>query len=94
MEHDSRRVLQFNYVPEHLRSWCRRAWAVDGKRVRSHKYAIVGGAIIPVIQGAMADSIGIHQAFILPVICYLYIVFYALRGSKPNSERFTVFRET
>ena len=50
--------------------------------------AIVGGAIIPVIQGAMADSIGIHQAFILPVICYLYILFYALRGSKPNSERF------
>jgi MFS transporter, FHS family, L-fucose permease len=50
--------------------------------------AIVGGAIIPLIQGVMADSIGIHHAFILPVICYLYIVFYALRGSKPNSERF------
>lgn len=50
--------------------------------------AIVGGAIIPVIQGAMADSVGIHHAFILPVICYLYIVFYGLRGSKPNSERF------
>jgi FHS family L-fucose permease-like MFS transporter len=50
--------------------------------------AIVGGAIIPVIQGAIADSIGIHHAFILPVICYLYIVFYGLRGSKPNSERF------
>ena len=50
--------------------------------------AIVGGAIIPLIQGAIADSIGIHHAFILPVICYLYIVFYALRGSKPNSERF------
>jgi len=45
--------------------------------------AIVGGAIIPVIQGAMADRIGIHHAFILPVICYLYIVFYALKGSKP-----------
>jgi len=50
--------------------------------------AIVGGALIPLIQGAIADSIGIHHAFILPVICYLYIVFYALRGSKPNSERF------
>src|SRR5262249_37330096 len=50
--------------------------------------AIVGGAIIPVIQGAMADSIGIHHAFILPVICYLYILFYALRGSMPNSERY------
>jgi FHS family L-fucose permease-like MFS transporter len=47
--------------------------------------AIVGGAIIPVIQGAIADRIGIHHAFILPVICYLYIVYYAFRGSKPAS---------
>lgn len=50
--------------------------------------AIVGGAIIPVIQGAVADSIGIHHAFFLSVICYLYILFYALRGSTPNSERY------
>jgi MFS transporter, FHS family, L-fucose permease len=50
--------------------------------------AIVGGAIIPVIQGAVADRIGIHHAFFLPVICYLYILFYALKGSKPNSERY------
>src|SRR6202521_4022369 len=49
--------------------------------------AIVGGAIIPVMQGAIADRIGIHHAFFLPVICYLYIVFFALSGSKPNSER-------
>lgn len=49
--------------------------------------AIVGGAIIPVLQGAIADHIGIHHAFLLPVICYLYILFYALRGSMPNSER-------
>jgi FHS family L-fucose permease-like MFS transporter len=46
--------------------------------------AIVGGAIIPVVQGAIADRIGIHHAFILPVICYLYIVFYAFVGSKPK----------
>jgi fucose permease len=45
--------------------------------------AIVGGAIIPVLQGAIADRIGIHHAFVLPVICYLYIVYYAFRGSKP-----------
>jgi FHS family L-fucose permease-like MFS transporter len=49
--------------------------------------AIVGGAIIPVAQGAIADKIGIHHAFFLPVICYLYILFFALSGSKPNSER-------
>ena len=50
--------------------------------------AIVGGAIIPVLQGAIADRIGIHHAFFLPVICYLYILFYAVSGSKPNSERY------
>ncbi len=49
--------------------------------------AIVGGAIIPLAQGAIADKIGIHHAFFLPVICYLYILYFALSGSKPNSER-------
>jgi len=49
--------------------------------------AIVGGAIIPVAQGAIADRIGIHHAFFLPVLCYLYILFFALQGAKPNSER-------
>ena len=42
--------------------------------------AIVGGALIPVAQGAIADSIGIHHAFILPVLCYLYILFFAIKG--------------
>jgi len=50
--------------------------------------AIVGGAILPVIQGVIADHIGIHHAFLLPVVCYLYILFYGLSGSKPNSERY------
>jgi FHS family L-fucose permease-like MFS transporter len=49
--------------------------------------AIVGGAM-PVVQGVIADHIGLHHGFILPVLCYLYILFYALSGSKPNSERF------
>lgn len=46
--------------------------------------AIVGGAIIPVIQGAIADKIGIHHAFILPVLCYLYIFYFGIRGYKPT----------
>lgn len=45
--------------------------------------AIVGGAIIPVLEGSLADHIGLHHAFILPVICYLYIVYYGFSGSKP-----------
>jgi MFS transporter, FHS family, L-fucose permease len=44
--------------------------------------AIVGGAIIPLAEGALADRIGIHHAFILPVLCYFYIAFYGFRGSK------------
>jgi len=48
--------------------------------------AILGGAIIPAAQGLIADRIGIHHAFILPVICYLYIVFYGFRGSRPPSR--------
>jgi FHS family L-fucose permease-like MFS transporter len=50
--------------------------------------AIVGGAIVPLLQGVIADHIGIHHAFFVPVICYLYILYYAVSGSKPNSERY------
>lgn len=44
--------------------------------------AIVGGAVIPVLQGVLADAVGIHIAFILPAVCYLYVVYYGLKGSK------------
>jgi FHS family L-fucose permease-like MFS transporter len=49
--------------------------------------AIVGGAVLPLFQGAIADTVGIQSAFFVPVLCYVYILYYALRGSKPNSER-------
>lgn len=45
--------------------------------------AIVGGAIIPVVQGFVADSIGIQLAFIIPVLCYAYIAYYGARGYRP-----------
>lgn len=44
--------------------------------------AIVGGALIPLAQGAMADSLGLQLSFLLPILCYLYIVFYGLKGHK------------
>jgi len=46
--------------------------------------AIVGGAIIPELQGILADRIGIHHAFILPALCYGYILFYAARVASKN----------
>jgi MFS transporter, FHS family, L-fucose permease len=45
--------------------------------------AIVGGAAIPLGMGFLADRIGLHHAFILPAFCYLYIIYYAFRGSRP-----------
>jgi FHS family L-fucose permease-like MFS transporter len=47
--------------------------------------AIVGGALIPLIQGTMADQFGLHHSFLLPVLCYLFIAFYGLKGSQPKS---------
>src|SRR5208282_3602130 len=51
--------------------------------------AIVGGAILPVIQGVIADQVGLHHAFILPVLCYLYILYYGLSGSKTDLAIFS-----
>lgn len=44
--------------------------------------AIVGGALIPLAQGVLADRVGIQHAFVLPLICYLYILWYGMRGSR------------
>lgn len=43
--------------------------------------AIVGGAILPLIQGLVADTSSIQTSFIVPACCYVYIVWYALKGS-------------
>jgi MFS transporter, FHS family, L-fucose permease len=46
--------------------------------------AIVGGAIIPPAQGYLMDRIGVHHGFILPLLCYLFIIYYGFRGSRPT----------
>ncbi|WP_353537999.1 sugar MFS transporter [Colwellia sp. KU-HH00111] len=48
--------------------------------------AIVGGAIIPLLQGMLADSLTIQIAFILPLFCYVYIAFYGVSGCKANDN--------
>ena len=42
---------------------------------------ILGGAIIPPLQGKLADlpAVGIHHSYIIPVICFAYLAFYAFR---------------
>ncbi|MEG2806099.1 sugar MFS transporter, partial [Stenotrophomonas sp.] len=47
--------------------------------------AIVGGAVVPYLQGVLADHIGLQPSFILPLICYGYIIFYGLSGSRPSA---------
>lgn len=46
--------------------------------------AIVGGAVIPYLIGALADKVGIQGSFVLPMACYLYIAWYGIWGSKPK----------
>ena len=43
---------------------------------------ILGGAIITLIQGKLADIIGIHQSYWIPVVCFLYIIFFAQKTQK------------
>lgn len=47
--------------------------------------AIVGGAIVPVIQGYVADTVGVLTSFIVPLVCYLYIAYYGAKGSQPQT---------
>jgi MFS transporter, FHS family, L-fucose permease len=46
--------------------------------------AVVGGAVIPPVIGFLADRMGIQHSFIVPIICYVYIAYYGLVGSKPS----------
>ncbi|MEN3159959.1 sugar MFS transporter [Alkalimonas sp. NCh-2] len=47
--------------------------------------AIVGGAVLPLLQGVLADTFGVQQAFLLPLLCYIYIAYYGLKGCIPQS---------
>lgn len=45
---------------------------------------IVGGAIVPPLMGYISDTIGIKYSFIIPLICYVYLLFFAMKGYKVN----------
>lgn len=47
--------------------------------------AIVGGAIVPLAQGVLADLVGVQLSFVIPVLCYSYIVYYGMSGATPNN---------
>jgi FHS family L-fucose permease-like MFS transporter len=43
---------------------------------------VVGGAVIPEIQGFLADRFGYQPSFAIVLVCYAYILFFALRGHR------------
>jgi FHS family L-fucose permease-like MFS transporter len=48
--------------------------------------AILGGALVPLVQGALADSVGVQASFAFPIICYAYLLYYGLKGYKPRTS--------
>jgi MFS transporter, FHS family, L-fucose permease len=45
--------------------------------------AIIGGAIFPATMGRISDATNIQTAFVVPLLCYIYILYFALRGYRP-----------
>jgi len=45
---------------------------------------ILGGALLPLLMGVIADNYGVHMSFIIPVFSYIYIAFYGISGYKPK----------
>jgi len=46
--------------------------------------AIIGGAVFPAVMGRISDAASIQTAFVVPLLCYLYILYFAMAGYKPE----------
>ena len=49
--------------------------------------AIVGGAIVPFIQGILADTIGLQISFLVPAACYLFILYYGVKYADLHKQK-------
>jgi len=47
--------------------------------------AILGGAVFPAIMGRISDATNIQTAFVVPLVCYVYILYFAVKGYRPIS---------
>jgi len=45
--------------------------------------SIIGGAVCPAIMGLVSDASDIQKAFVVPLICYIYVLYFAARGYRP-----------
>ena len=50
--------------------------------------AIVGGAVIPILHGGLADIVGLKLSLLLSLVSYTYIAFFAVYGHKPTARSF------
>jgi FHS family L-fucose permease-like MFS transporter len=46
--------------------------------------SIIGGAICPAIMGRISDATNIQVAFLIPLICYCFVLYFGLRGYRPT----------
>jgi MFS transporter, FHS family, L-fucose permease len=54
---------------------------------------VVGGAVIPEIQGLLADKFGYQHSFVIVLLCYAYLVYFALSGYRIQQPRFASLPE-
>ena len=47
--------------------------------------SIIGGAAVPAIMGRISDASNIQRAFIIPLLCHIYILYFAVRGHRPSA---------
>jgi FHS family L-fucose permease-like MFS transporter len=47
---------------------------------------IVGGALVPLLEGVAADAIGVQHAFVIAALCYAYVAWYGWKGSVPGTS--------
>ncbi|MFC0250976.1 sugar MFS transporter [Massilia consociata] len=49
--------------------------------------AIVGGAVVPFVQGMFADTIGLQPSFMVPAVCYLFILYFGVKYANLHKEK-------
>lgn len=49
--------------------------------------AIIGGALIPLAQGMVADTVNLQISFLVPLVCYIFIAYYGLKGWVPKGPK-------
>ena len=49
--------------------------------------SIIGGAVFPALMGLVSDASNIQRAFVVPLVCYVLVLYFALQGYKPAAAR-------